>query len=131
VRFNNFDFTFNIEDKIDVRQTQIPNMIVQPFIENAILHGVSHLKENDGKIDLNFYLKKNILTIEVIDNGFGIDTNKPKNTSHVSKGIAIINERIGILQQSYPEKVFSITQQDAFPDTIRKGHKVVIMVTVL
>jgi sensor histidine kinase YesM len=33
-------------------------MIVQPFIENAILHGVSHLKENDGKIDINFYLKK-------------------------------------------------------------------------
>ncbi|MBX9806185.1 MAG: histidine kinase [Flavobacteriaceae bacterium] len=131
VRFNNFDFTFNIEDKIDVHQTKIPNMIVQPFIENAILHGVSHLKENDGKIDLNFHLKKDILTIEVIDNGFGIDTNKSKNTSHVSKGITIINERIEILQQSYPEKVFSITQQDAFPDAIRKGHKVVIVVTIL
>lgn len=131
VRFNNFDFTFNIEDKIDIHQTKIPNMIVQPFIENAILHGVSHLKENDGKIDLNFHLKKGILTIEVIDNGFGIDTNKPENNNHISKGIAIINERIEILQQSYPEKVFSITQQDAFPDPNRKGHKVVIVVTVL
>lgn len=130
VRFNNFDFAFNIENKIDIHQTKIPNMIVQPFIENAILHGVSHLKENDGKIDLNFHLKKNILTIEVIDNGFGIDSNKPKNASHISKGIAIINERIEILQQSYPEKVFSITQQDAFPNAIRKGHKVVIVVTI-
>ena len=74
---------------------------------------------------------RGILTIEVVDNGFGIDTNKPKNASHISKGTAIINERIEILQQSYPEKVFSITQQDAFPDPNRKGHKVVIVVTVL
>lgn len=131
VRFNNFDFDFNIDDKIDAHQTKIPNMIVQPFIENAILHGVSHLKENEGKIDLNFHLKKNILTIEVIDNGFGIDPNKPKNSSHVSKGIAIINERIEILQQSYPEKLFSITQQEAFSNANRKGHKVIIVVTIL
>ncbi len=111
-------------------------MIVQPFIENAILHGVSHLKENDGKIDLNFHLKKGILTIEVVDNGFGImppnpQRGNPNGASHISKGTAIINERIEILQQSYPEKVFTITQQDAFPDPIRKGHKVVIVVTIL
>lgn len=136
VRFNNFDFNFNIDDKIDINQIKIPNMIVQPFIENAILHGVSHLKENDGKIDLNFRLKKEVLTIEIIDNGYGITHTSPKmstpnNASHISKGIVIINERMEILQQSYPEKVFIITQQDAFPDAIRKGHKVIIVVTIL
>ncbi len=131
VRFMNFEFTFNIDKKIDIQLTKIPNMIVQPFIENAILHGVSHLKQNDGKIDLNFSLNQDVLTIEIIDNGFGINIDQPKNDSHISKGIAIISERINILQESYPEKKFSITQKNAFPDAIRKGHKVVIVVTIL
>ncbi len=131
VRFMNFEFKFNIDEKIDNHQTKIPNMIVQPFIENAILHGVSHLKDNDGKIDLNFSLEQNILTIEIIDNGFGINTDKPKNDSHISKGIAIITERIEILQQSYPEKAFSLNQETVFSNAIRKGHKVVIVVTIL
>ena len=131
VRFMNFAFTVNIDEDIDIHQIKIPNMIVQPFIENAILHGVSHLTEKDGQIDLSFQLKQNILTIEVIDNGFGIDNDKLKSDTHISKGIAIITERIEILQQSYPEKIFSINQTNAFPDAIREGHKVVIMVTIL
>lgn len=131
VRFMNFEFSFNINEKIDIHQTKIPNMIVQPFIENAILHGVSHLKHNDGKISLNFSLNLDVLTIEIIDNGFGININQPKNDSHISKGIAIITERIEILQESYPEKIFSITQENAFPDAIHKGYKVVIVVTIL
>lgn len=129
-RFENFGFVINIDSNIDKKNIKIPNMIVQPFIENAILHGVSHLKEKDGKIYLNFNLKNEILTIEVIDNGFGIDINKQKNDTHISKGIAIITERITILQESYPEKIFSITQENAFSDTIRKGHKVVITITI-
>ena len=131
VRFINFDFNFNVDEKINTDQTKIPNMILQPFIENAILHGVSHLTEKDGKIDLNFYIRQNILTIEVIDNGFGLDKNKLKDDGHISKGIAIITERIEILQQLYPEKIFSLSQENAFPDAIRKGHKVVIVVAIL
>lgn len=129
-RFENFDFVVNIDSSIDKKSIKIPNMIVQPFIENAILHGVSHLKENDGRINLNFTLNQNILTIEVIDNGFGIDKNKLKADTHTSKGISIITERIEILQQSYPEKVFSITSENAFVNTIRKGHKVIITITI-
>ncbi|WP_310379755.1 histidine kinase [Flavobacterium sp.] len=130
-RFGNFDFAIHHNLIIDKRNLKIPNMIVQPFIENAILHGVSHLIQKDGKIDLNFNLNHDILTIEIIDNGFGLDENKLKSNTHISKGIAIINERIQILQQSYPQKKFSITQNFAFPDAIRKGHKVVIVVTIL
>lgn len=131
VRFGNFVFVFNVDNNIDLLNQQIPNMIVQPFIENAILHGVSNLKNNNGKIDLNFNLVNEILTIEVIDNGFGINENKSKNDSHVSKGIAIVIERIAILQQLYPEKKFAINQESAFPNLTQKGHKVVIVVTIL
>jgi hypothetical protein len=48
---------------------------------------VPSFKENDGKIDINFYLKKRCVNHRVIDNGFGMIHTKPNNVSHVSKGI--------------------------------------------
>ena len=131
VRFNDFVFDLQIDEKINILETKIPNMIVQPFIENAILHGISSQKITDGKIELKFNLDKNIITIEIVDNGFGLDENKFKNDNHISKGIAIIEERLAILQNSNPDKVFSITQDFAFLNAERKGHKVVIRTTIL
>ncbi len=131
VRFNNFKFELNIDEKINILETKIPNMIVQPFIENAILHGISNPKITDGKIELKFDQTDEVITIQIIDNGFGIDENKTKNDNHISKGIAIIEERLSILQYSNPTKMFSITQDFAFSNSERKGHKVVITTTIL
>ena len=131
VRFNSFEFELNIDPKIDISLIKVPNMIVQPFLENAILHGISSPKITDGKIELNINQSKDRITIEIIDNGFGIDKNKLKNDNHISKGIAIIEERLAILQQSNPTKIFSISQGFAFSNLDRKGHKVVIIVTIL
>lgn len=130
-RFENFDFEVHLDPAIDAFKVQIPNMILQPFIENAVLHGVSYLKDNSGKIDLSFQLQQNVLTITIADNGFGLDSNKPKNDQHISKGIAIITERIEILQEFYPDNIFSVSQQNAFDDPLRKGHKVVFKITLL
>lgn len=131
LRFNNFKFNLHIDENIDISSTKIPNMIVQPFIENAILHGISHLVEQDGIITLNIFLVDQLLTIEVMDNGFGIDKYIIRKKNHISKGINIILERIEILQQSHPEKVFSIIQESVFPNQDRKGHRVTIKVTIL
>ncbi|MBY0486044.1 MAG: histidine kinase, partial [Flavobacteriaceae bacterium] len=131
VRFNNFQFELQVDQKINVLETKIPNMIVQPFIENAILHGISNPKINDGKIELKIALNDTIITIEIIDNGFGIEESKSKNDNHISKGISIIEERLSILQKSNPTKVFSITQDFAFLNSERKGHKVVVKTTIL
>lgn len=131
VRFNSFEFELNIDPKIDVAFIKIPNMIVQPFLENAILHGISSPKIIDGKIELNIMQIDTKITIEIIDNGFGIDKNKLKNDNHISKGIAIIEERLAILQQSNPTKIFSISQCFAFLNLQRKGHKVVIIISIL
>ncbi|WP_395054738.1 histidine kinase [Flavobacterium sp.] len=131
VRFSNFEFTINTSENIDCKNVSIPNMIVQPFIENAILHGVSHLKENDGKIVINFSLTNATLTIEIIDNGYGINSSKPQDASHISKGISIITERLELLQLSYPDKTFSILQKPHLNDQLRKGHNVKITVTIL
>ena len=131
VRFNNFEFELKIDKNLDCNQIKIPNMIVQPFLENAILHGISNPKILDGKIDLHFGQTNAQITITITDNGFGVEKNKLKNDNHISKGIAIIEERLAILQQSNPSKVFSISQDFAFSNSDRKGHKVVITTTIL
>ena len=131
LRFGNFEFDFQIDQNIDIFQTKIPNMIVQPFLENAILHGVSHLKENDGKINLIFHQENEVLTIQVTDNGYGITPKKSENNEHISKGISIITERLEILQQYYPEKIFTVAQKSLLQNTDRKGHKVLIKITIL
>lgn len=131
LRFGNFEYEFLIDKNIDIFQTKIPNMIVQPFLENAILHGVSHLKENDGKINLIFHQENEVLTIQVTDNGYGITPKKSENNEHISKGISIITERLEILQQSYPEKTFMVSQKSLFQNADRKGHEVLIKITIL
>ena len=130
IRFENFSFDFFVSVKNNLNEVKIPNMIVQPFIENAILHGLSHLKTNDGKLIVRFTQVDDLLEIEISDNGFGADIHLRKDNSHVSKGIAIIKERIAMLQEGNPTKIYSINQSIAFDNDQRKGHKVLLVLSI-
>ena len=83
----------------------IPNMIIQPFVENSIWHGII----NSGKkglitisfsfeeIDINKVISQ-ALIIKISDNGIGInESKKHKKEDHISKGIQIIEERLRLL----------------------------------
>jgi len=81
VRFENFNYTIQADD--DVLQLQIPNMIVQPIIENAILHGIKNLK--NGFVEVRFFkTAQNVIEINVEDNGCGF---KLQNASETNKRI--------------------------------------------
>ena len=55
MRFSHsFDYEVKIDEDLDEWDTQIPTMILQPFIENALLHGIQHKKEGRGKISVRF-----------------------------------------------------------------------------
>ena len=89
-------FTFNIQIDHDVDQESIflPPMLTQPFIENAIKHGLSNTSEN-GKIDIHFFLKENKLFFEVTDNGKGFDT-----STNFDMGVGLLNmkKRASLIQ---------------------------------
>ena len=129
-RFNNFKFDLDIDKSINVFDTKIPNMIVQPFIENAILHGISDPEVVHPKILVKFSKTNNGIIIEIIDNGFGIVHSAVANADHVSRGIAIIKERLVILQKLNPGKTYSISQEVAFLNQKQNGHKVLITLSV-
>jgi len=98
LRFNNkFDYHIAVSEKIDIENTGIPPLLIQPYIENAIVHG---LINKSGKGDLWLSLEKNngLLICKIEDNGIGRakaqEIEQRKVARHKSLGIKVTNERI-------------------------------------
>ncbi len=112
LRFENrFDFTIVVEENIEVENTYIPPMLIQPFIENSIKHGFINMKEK-GEIKLSFTKTDNLLICEITDNGIGREKaeqiKKQSNTKHKSLGTQVTMERFEVLKSENPEAGFTI-----------------------
>lgn len=95
-----FQYEIIMSEHLNLASIQIPPMLIQPFIENAIKHGI-HNKEN-GKISIHYILnKKTELVIRIIDNGKGaeIANELPKR---IGEGTKIILERLAIFNRFKP-----------------------------
>jgi tetratricopeptide (TPR) repeat protein/two-component sensor histidine kinase len=87
-----FDFEVTVEEAIDQESTFLPPMLTQPFIENAIKHGLGNMSAN-GKIAVKFFLDNEKLFFEVTDNGKGFDSQKTFS-NHKSLAMTITKERL-------------------------------------
>ena len=98
-RSNSFDYKINVDDILIEDDIKIPPMLLQPFIENAIIHGVSSIKE--GLIIINIKDKETYLLCTISDNGIGREAaSKKKASSHKSVAISLANERLQKLSKS-------------------------------
>lgn len=95
-----FDYDITVEENIESSVTEIPPMLAQPFIENAIEHGLKGL-EKKGHISIHFFLKHDELIFEVMDNGVGFERAKAKHKEdgHRSLAIAITQDRLKSLNK--------------------------------
>ncbi len=105
----NFEYGINISDAIDTSEIKIPPMILQPFVENAIWHGLIP-KEGNRQVGINFSLASyNNLQCVITDNGIGrsaaekIKQQNSKNNIHKSKGLGLVYERLQVLQLQYQQ----------------------------
>jgi hypothetical protein len=101
LRFDNiFDFDIEVDPNLDRQNTFIPSIMLQPFVENAINHGLAP-KESKGKLWLRFRLQSDNLICEIEDNGIGREKSKLlKKSTHTSRALSIIKERKEILKES-------------------------------
>ena len=101
------NFTYEIVVGTDVNPNviMIPNMIIQPFVENSLWHGIMNSSKS-GMLTVSFNfedvdidsIKCRSLIIKVTDNGIGIiEAKKHKKEDHISKGILIVEERLRLL----------------------------------
>lgn len=91
-----FTYEFIVDPSIDPETTMIPPMLLQPFVENSIWHGL-HLKDGTGKITIEFALGNELLQVSVEDDGIGRKQAAPSD--HKSFGLRITQERLEVLSK--------------------------------
>ncbi|RZK48217.1 MAG: sensor histidine kinase [Pedobacter sp.] len=116
-----FGFKYDIShsEQLDLDNIEIPSMLLQPFVENAVKHGISN-KTNDGKITITFINHKNDLILIVTDNGKGFDTHK----KNLGLGLSLSNSRIELLNSIYKENRFILEIQST-----NNGSKISLTLT--
>ena len=108
-RFDNgFDFSIQCEEGIDLTETKMLSMLLQPYLENAIKHGISRAKCR-GKIRIDIRKHNDSIVIAVEDNGVGVEEainwNRLHDGNHVSHGTTINLERIKAYNKVYNRKI--------------------------
>ena len=106
VRFENaFSYTINIDPSVSPSSVMLPPLIIQPYVENAIWHGLMHRKEPGSRISITISKKEDNLQIEISDNGVGREAASKlkgkKNELHKSHGMKITAERLSVVNDIY------------------------------
>ncbi|PJX22817.1 hypothetical protein CAP47_07265 [Psychroflexus sp. S27] len=103
------DFIFNItgEDSPEIENVFIPPLLLQPFLENAIWHGLLLSENPEKKLSIHIVINQHKAQIIIKDNGVGRDKNKNRKRKkpHKSMGMQIIKERIELYNKSNPGKI--------------------------
>lgn len=98
-----FDYKIVCDENIDTESVIIPAMMLQPFIENSIIHGILPDESKKGLITVHISLKGDMLTIDIEDNGVGIDNSIQGKSNydgdHRSQGMEITTKRIELLKK--------------------------------
>ena len=109
IRYSNkFEYTVDVDPQIDTESLTIPPMLAQPFIENAIEHGIKH-KKGKGQIYIRFKLIDLSIHIEVEDDGVGRqraqELEKELRKDHQSMATEITEDRIRVLNKKKKNKI--------------------------
>ncbi|WP_411766720.1 histidine kinase [Winogradskyella sp. A3E31] len=104
-----FEYTITVDDKVDIDAFMIPPMLLQPYIENAVWHGLRY-KDSKGHLGIRFkYKNEDEIEIHISDDGIGRTKSKALKTEnqkqHQSKGLTNIKKRVAILNRMYKDKV--------------------------
>ena len=91
-----FQYTIRADDTLEIHNVEIPSMLLQPFAENAVKHGIAHLKGN-GLVKIEFKKSANDLVLSVSDNGSGFDA----NDSYSGMGLQLSKNRVSLLNTIY------------------------------
>lgn len=127
-------FDFKIDSALSKEELNlfVPPMLIQPFIENSIIHGFKQLNQG-GLIHLNFKtIYDGKLVVEVVDNGLGYLKNKrnPKDSTHKSYGTQITSERLSLFKEKYDSEFDFSIQLILDADEQVKGTRVTISIPI-
>lgn len=128
-----FNYSVNIDQQINTEAWTVSPGFIQPFVENAIWHGVMALEGRKGTITLNVSMKDTTITCTVDDDGVGrarSEAMKDRNLrGNKSRGIALAMERLRIINSLHATSC-RIVISDLYPDRRETGTRVLIEIPV-
>lgn len=133
VRFEDrFDYEITVADNVEPFEINIPPMLVQPFVENAIIHGLTQ-KDKKGHISLHFERQGDYLIINITDNGIGIEQSQKQKAGveslRKSVGMTITKRRLEMLQME-GKKGAILVEELKGPDGSVLGTRVQVKVGI-
>jgi hypothetical protein len=128
-----FNFYLKIAPEMDIFNMEIPSMLFQPFVENAITHGLLN-NDRKGTLQLSFSMENSHVVGIIEDDGVGrkkaMEINANSYKDHASRGMEIIKERIGVL--NYIENIHIEVEviDKVSKENIPEGTKVIIKIPI-
>lgn len=128
LRVPDLRYSVSVDPSINTVQTLIPNMILQPYVENAIWHGLSY-KESDKQLQIRINRDNGVIKYEIEDNGVGRKkAEELKSTfrrQHESKGMELLSKRFKLLNGEYNSSI-----ETAIIDVIKNNKVAGTLVTI-
>jgi len=133
-RISNLSFSFVVDPAINTETTFLPPMMVQPLIENALLHGIRH-NDKAGRITIEFRLEnEHHLRCIVEDNGIGraksAEIYAAQQKTYSSRSTAITEERISLLNSSGGETAMRLEYTDLFENGKAAGTRAELVILI-
>ena len=134
MRFENkFSHQITVAPSLDITLIKVPTLLVQPIIENAIKHGVGHLKSG-GFIKVEFKSESEKLICEIDDNGVGRDFHKNQDKpydDYKSMGMEITRDRVETLGEQFSTQTKLTIFDKTMETNGETGTKVIIELPLL
>ncbi|HEY4874723.1 MAG TPA: histidine kinase, partial [Puia sp.] len=133
LRFNNkFSYHTVLDPELLNGDYRVPSLLVQPYLENAILHGIAHSDKQNLHIILSAFLENDFIKYTIEDNGVGrklaAQYNRQNKPNHKSVGLEITKERINIFNEplngSPNVHIIDLTGDDDIPNGTRVEIKI-------
>lgn len=127
-----FRTTIEVDSKLNAAEVLVPSLLLQPFLENAINHGLKFLKNKNGELKVSFLMVNDSLEIIISDNGIGIKNAKElkerKSLNHLSQGITLASGRIEVINKIYKSSISFASEALDASNTDFPGTKIMIFI---
>ena len=132
LRFDNsFKYEIKVDEAIDPDITEIPGFVIQPYVENAVLHGLLPKEGDQKEIYVTFYNENGSLLCEIDDNGIGraasAERRSPYKANRRSRGMEVTRKRLELINNNDTNSVQIIDKTD--PNGKPLGTTVIIRIT--
>jgi len=134
IRFSSrFQFKIIVDETIDKDNIFISPLLIQPYVENAIWHGLMHLTGRQGEVIIHFELQNNQLKCSIDDNGIGREQSLKlkKDSLHKSMGLSITAERLEIINALFKSKMSVKFTDKINADGAASGTRVELIMPVI